>query len=244
MELQYDGTGLHGWAKQEGLPTVQGSLERAFETVIGHRPFLRVAGRTDAGVHAKRQVVSLELPADIDRKRLIISLNALTPRGIAVTRISQAPPGFNARRDAISRTYRYFLQAGGVLSPFWSPYCWRVPGALDHKAMHVAAGMVEGRHDFTAFTPSETDHVFFHRLVLRCEWVRGRDRPLALEIEAEAFLRHMVRTLVGTLVEIGRGKMALDRLERLLSGCRREESGPTAPPHGLVLWNVKYGRDR
>ncbi len=282
MELQYDGTGLHGWARQAGLATVEGCLSAALATVLGHAPVLRVAGRTDAGVHARRQVVSLRLPTDTDPVRLVRSLNALTPPGIGVTRLVRAPATFDARKDATSRSYRYFLSNAEVVSPFWARFCWHVHGGLDPRALHAAAALVRGRHDFTAFTPTETEHVFFDRSVIRCAWgrvrggllpgvsssgVHGRassagasaaasqaDRsgdPFAstkgvvyLEIEAGAFLRHMVRTLVGTMVEVARGERTLEDLGRLLLGAPREEAGPTAPAHGLFLWDVRYGAPR
>ena len=244
MELQYDGTGLHGWAKQDGLLTVEGSLEEALCTVFGRSPTLCVAGRTDAGVHARRQVVSLRLPAGTDLPRLTRSLNALTAPGIAIMRVSRAHDGFDARRDATSRAYRYHLAVSPVVSPFWRRYCWQVLGGLDAGLLRNTAALVIGRHDFTAFTPAETEHVFFHRQVTRCAWKRMRGGPgmLYLEIEAEAFLRHMVRTLVGTMVEVAQGKRTPDDFESLLQGSRREAAGATAPPHGLFLWDVKYQR--
>jgi tRNA pseudouridine38-40 synthase len=268
MELQYDGTGLSGWAKQDGLRTVEGCLEEAFRTALGHAPLLRVAGRTDAGVHARRQVVSLLLPEEVDLFKLRRSLNALTPAGIAVLDVRRAPVAFDARRDATSRGYRYFLCFDPVMSPFWGGYCWQVFGSdLDVGQMAEAAALVAGRHRFTAFTPNETKHVFFDRTVLRCRWTRpggaalpaaalgrpatggpagkaGRDHGglLCLEIEADAFLRHMVRALVGTMVEVGRGERSLEEFARLLDGATREAAGLTAPPHGLFLWDIKYGR--
>ena len=268
MELQYDGTGLYGWAKQEGLKTVEGCLEEAFRTALGAAPTLRVAGRTDAGVHARRQVVSLMLPQGVDLLKLRRSLNALTPAGIAVLDVRRAPAAFDARRDGTSRSYRYFVCAGPVMSPFWGGYCWQVFGGdLDVGLMTEAAVLVAGRHRFTAFTPTETKHVFFDRTVLRCRWTRvsgaafpaaavapagragrgpdgapSRGGMLCLEIEADAFLRHMVRALVGTMVEVGRGERSLEDFERLIDGAAREAAGLTAPAHGLFLWDIKYGR--
>lgn len=276
MELQYDGTGLHGWATQDGLPTVEGCLEGALRTVLGSAPALRVAGRTDAGVHARRQVANVHLPEGIDLPKLTASLNALTPAGIAVMRITRVPEGFDARKNAVSRTYRYFLAAFlaaspaagqspvAVVSPFWSRYCWQTQRTLDPRLLDAAAEATLGGHDFTAFTPVETGHVFFQRLVLRCGWRRvsaalpglrgvgpgrgdwrregeGESGMLCLEIEADAFLRHMVRALVGTMVEVGEGKRELEGYRRLLGGAARESAGQTAPAHGLFLWNVKYG---
>ncbi len=245
MELQYDGTGLHGWAKQDGLPTIEGSLEAAFRTVLGHPPALRVAGRTDAGVHARRQVVSVVLSTAIDRWRLVSSLNALTPPGITVARVTPAAADFDARKGAVSRTYRYFLCTGRLVSPFWAPYCWRVSGPMDFGALREAAALVEGRHDFTAFTPTVTEHVFFDKTILSCSWKHSsRGSSLtstwSMEIEAESFLRHMVRTLVGTMVEIGQGVRPVEDLERSLEGGVRGDVGKTAPAHGLFLWDVRY----
>ncbi len=144
MELQYDGTGLHGWAKQDGLRTVEGCLEEAFRTALGHAPLLRVAGRTDAGVHARRQVVSLLLPAGADPAKLRRSLNALTPPGIAVLDLRPAPAAFDARRDATSRSYRYYVCAEPVMSPFWDGYCWQVCGYDLDPARHGGGGRAGG----------------------------------------------------------------------------------------------------
>jgi tRNA pseudouridine38-40 synthase len=264
MELQYDGTGLHGWAKQVGPLTVEGCLEKAFQTALGSAPTLRVAGRTDAGVHARRQVVSLALPAGVNLPGLRNSLNALTPPGIVVTRIAPAPQLFDARRDATSRIYRYYLTTLPVVSPFWVRYCWRAANTLDMVALAAAAGATVGRHDLTAFTPTETEHSYFGREILRCVWKRasggfpvgggamigatgarttdGGTGMMYLEIEADSFLRHMVRALVGTMAEVAEGKRSLESYRLLLDGAPREEAGRTAPAHGLFLWDVKYSR--
>ncbi len=242
MELQYDGTGLHGWAKQGRLVTVEGCLETALGAVLGSVPALRVAGRTDAGVHARRQVVSLRLPMGTDLPKLAASLNALTPAGIAVTRLSRAPEGFDARADVTYRSYRYFVSTAGVLSPFWNRYCWHVGHRLERSALDAAAEATLGQHDFTAFTPAVTEHVYFHRTVRRCVWRRVAGEPgmLCLEAEADAFLRHMVRTMVGTMVEMAEGKRDLAEYHRLLRGSERSMAGLTAPAQGLFLWDVKH----
>lgn len=240
MDLQYDGTGLHGWAKQEDCETVEGSLERALTTVLGRVPALRVAGRTDAGVHARRQVVSLRLPLQVDANGLLLSLNALTPPNISVTALRVADAGFDARRDAVSRTYRYLVQRGGVDSPFLSRFLWRVRSELSIDVLRQAADLVEGRHDFTAFTPTESNHVFFRRRIQRSRWLRWGPERYAFEIRADAFLRHMVRSLVGTMIEIGLGERSLEDLARLLAGASREEAGLTAPARGLFLWDIEY----
>lgn len=243
MELEYEGTGLHGWAKQDGLPTVEGCLESALQTVLGSAPALTVAGRTDAGVHARRQVVSLNLPPATDLPRLVGSLNALTPPGVAVTCIKPVAEGFDARKGALSRTYRYFLSTTTVDSPFWSRYAWHTQSRPELSLLRAAAEATLGQHDFSAFTPTDTEHVFFLRTVLRCAWWRvpGEKGMLAMEIEADAFLRHMVRALVGTMLEVGEGRRQLESYRDLLGGAAREAAGPTAPAHGLFLWDIKYG---
>jgi len=246
MDLQYDGEGFLGWARQPGMVTVQGALEAALGTVLGMVPTLSVAGRTDTGVHARRQVVSLDLPhatrrGPLDPFELMGSLNDLTPPGLAVRALAVAPPGFDARRDAVGRSYRYFMTTGPVQSPFRRAYAWHVAYPLDVAAMTAASRAVLGRHDFTAFTPTESEHTAFVRVVDRCSW-RLRGDLLWLEVRAGSFLRHMVRSLVGTLVEVGRGRLGVPDMERLLLGAPRTEGGPTAPPHGLFLWRVSYAR--
>ncbi len=243
MELQYDGTGLHGWAKQGRLATVEGSLEEALAKVLGRSPRLSVAGRTDAGVHAWRQVVSLSLPSDTDDRRLLRSLNALTPAGIVVTGLVPVGDGFDARRDVVSRSYRYFIQLGGVDSPFYVRYLWRSEALLDVSLLHETAALVTGRHDFTAFTPSETEHRFFRRQIWVCRWRRWGSDRLFLQIEADAFLRHMVRTLVGTMAEVAAGERTLEDFRRLLEGAPRSQAGLSAPSRGLFLWDIRYPED-
>jgi tRNA pseudouridine38-40 synthase len=242
MELQYDGTGLHGWAKQDGVVTVEGCLEKAFATALGSAPSLRVAGRTDAGVHARLQVVSLQLSRAADLAKLTASLNALTPAGIVVTRMAPARADFDARKSAIGRSYRYFLRTNKAPSPFWARYCWQVGHPLDRALLGAAAEATLGRHDFTAFTPAETEHTFFRRIVSGCRWCRVSGEPgmLCLEIEADAFLRHMVRTLVGTMVEVAEGRRVLESYRSLLEGGGREAAGLTAPAQGLFLWSIRY----
>jgi tRNA pseudouridine38-40 synthase len=193
------------------------------------------------------------------------SLNALTLPGIAVTRVTRAPFSFDARTDACSRTYRYYLCTMPVAPPFWSRYCWCPAEAIDLPLLRSSAGPVVGRHDFTAFTPTESEHVLFERTVWRCSWKSTRSDLAALpggrgrlsrgpgrstgaagggicylEIEADAFLRHMVRTLVGTMVEVASGKRPLEDMPHLLAGQPRQTAGPTAPAKGLFLWNVRY----
>jgi tRNA pseudouridine38-40 synthase len=228
---------------QPGLRTVQGELEAALATILRSPVALTVAGRTDAGVHAWEQVASFELEGE-PSLGLLQRLNGLLPGEITVTALEPAPDGFNARRSARSRTYCYRVLASPTASPFergralWWPY------PLDRAAIDACAAAVVGTHDFTAFTPTQTEHVRFERDVLRCEWkqeAQGHtDRVVGLWIEADAFMRNMVRVLVGTMLEVGGGRRSIEDFRELLAGAPRERAGETAPPHGLYLAAVSY----
>jgi len=252
LGIEYDGVGFAGWAEQPGQRTIEGILRDALEVVLGRRPEVRVAGRTDAGVHATAQVVSLEVPAGTarsrvppDAQRLMRSLNGLLPDGVAVRAVSQAPDGFDARADALSRAYDYRILTGPP-SPLRRDRTLRHTGPpLDRAALDACAAATVGRHDFTAFTPTDTQHVFFDRTVLACAWRDGGEAgdELILRIEADAFLRHMVRVIVGTMLEVSRGKHDLAWFTALLDGAPRSAAGPTAPAHALTLVAVRYPPD-
>jgi len=239
IDLQYDGSVFYGWARQPGLPTVQGALEEALRRILGEVPVLRVAGRTDAGVHAHHQVVSMQLSRRVDCMTLARSLDALTPPEMGLLNCVETPETFDARRDALSRTYRYFIYTERFVDPFIRRYVWRIPWKPDVGLLGALASQAEGKHDFRAFTPTETEHVFFHRTVIRCAW-KWAEPLLEFKIEANAFLRHMVRSLVGTMIGIARGGSSQESFQALLKGAPRSRAGPTAPAHGLFLWRVKY----
>jgi tRNA pseudouridine38-40 synthase len=252
LDIEYDGTGFRGWAAQPGLRTVQGELEAALETVLREPVQLTVAGRTDTGVHAWGQVASFvteaEIPADLGRR-----LNGIGPRDIAVTAASVSEDGFDARRDARSRSYCYRVLARSAPSPFEQGRALWWPHRLDRDALDACARELIGSHDFTAFTPTQTDHVRFDRDVLAAEWTSGEPgvgsgagmdaEPGALltfRIIADAFMRSMVRVLVGTMLEVASGRRSHDSFTRLLTGAPRSEAGETAPAHGLYLESVRY----
>jgi tRNA pseudouridine38-40 synthase len=196
---------------------------------------LTVAGRTDAGVHARGQVAS-----HAGEPALSDALNSLLPHDVRVLASEPAGSHFDARRDALSRTYRYRLLMRPVASPFERRYAMHVPRALDRDALDACANLLYGTHDFTAFTPTETDHVRFERDVFRAEWLPESEHVLAFWIEADTFMRHMVRVLVGTMLAVARGRFGVDAFARLLEGAPRSAAAETAPAHGLFLESVKY----
>jgi tRNA pseudouridine38-40 synthase len=238
LDLEYDGAGFSGWAAQPGLRTVEGVLGAALATLLREPVDLSVAGRTDAGVHASGQVASVRTAAELAPERILRGLAGLLPADVAVRGVRDAPAGFDARRDAVARRYEYRVLCGPP-SALRRGRVLHHPPALDAGPMRAAAARVVGRHDFRAFTPTRTEHVFFHRTVTACEWAERGDE-LVLTVEADAFLRHMVRVLAGTLLLVGRGAWAVERVERLLAGAPRGAAGPTAPAHPLTLVEVRY----
>jgi tRNA pseudouridine38-40 synthase len=244
LDIAYHGAGFAGWATQPGERTVEGELEGALERILGTRTGLSVAGRTDAGVHAWGQVASFESeqepPEELGR-----ALNSLTGPDLAVLGLDSVAEGFDARRDARSRTYCYRVLVERTPNPFEAGLALHWPHRVDEAVLAECTDALLGTHDFTAFTPTQTEHVRFERDILRAEWhekraTLGDGRVLELWIEADAFMRHMVRVLVGTMLEVGGVRRSLDDFRSLLDGAPRERSGETAPAHGLHLATVRY----
>jgi tRNA pseudouridine38-40 synthase len=254
ITLAYDGTDFAGWQRQAEARTVQAAIEDALQPIEGQRAVVIGAGRTDAGVHAAAQVASVRvkspLPCDVLRR----ALNATLPADVRVLAVEDAAPDFNAQFAATAKTYRYDLWSGAVLPPVIRRTAWHIPPALDVGLMDVAAQSIVGVHDFAGFQASGSDvlttvreivasSVFrAHLIPLFPENVARADPGLLLryEVTGTGFLRHMVRTIVGTLVEIGRGWRPADDMRRILASRNRAEAGATAPAHGLTLWGVHY----
>ncbi len=269
LTIAYDGTEYVGWQRQAAGTSIQQLLEEALARIEGAAVAVIGAGRTDAGVHALGQVASARVTVPHDCRTLVRALNAALPPDVRILAVADAPPEFHARFQARAKHYRYLIRTGSIVSPFERHYVWHVPPRLDAAAMHAAAGMLLGEHDFSAFRAagSDVEHAVRHVTVSEVRVAGHEGEPprdasplwdtlaeagaaaaagplIAYEVAGSGFLRHMVRTVAGTLVEIGLGRRPVAWMGEVLGGGVRTGAGQTAPALGLFLVGVDYGPGR
>jgi tRNA pseudouridine38-40 synthase len=244
MTLAYDGTRFVGWQRQAAGESIQGLLEQALARFEGTPVTVHGAGRTDAGVHALGQVASARVTFTHDAATLARALNAQLPGDVRVIEVADVDADFHARFSARSKTYRYEVRTGSVSSPFDRAYTWQLSEPLDIEAMRQGAAALLGRHDFAAFRSAGTDIRSTIRTMHRSEILSARCGVVAYEITGDGFLRHMVRAIVGTLIEVGRGWRPAIDVADLVAGGTRADAGATAPARGLFLVRVDYHEDR
>ena len=242
LTIQYDGTNYVGWQRQANGVSIQGLLEDALAPIEAGPVDVHGAGRTDAGVHSIGQVASVRLAAQLDTSTLFRALNAVLPDDVRVAAVEEAAPDFHARFSAVAKTYEYRIVNAPIVSPFMHRYVWHIPQPLEMGAMRAAAEPLVGRHDFAGFQGTGSTVVSTERTIESLDWEEGAgfERPIVMRVTGDGFLRHMVRNIIGTLVEIGVGRWRPARVRELLDARDRTHAGPTAPARGLFLAKVRY----
>jgi tRNA pseudouridine38-40 synthase len=243
--LQYDGTDFHGWQMQDSLRTVQGELTRVLSLLDNRDVVVHGSGRTDAGVHAEGQVASVNLDREIAPGKLRNAINGNLPRDVRVLFADRVPEDFHARYSAVSKTYVYRVVHGQTMSPFWARYALQEARPLNLKYMRECARLFLGEHDWSAFSAAQADTESRVRKVLRCDvddgWhATGRCHLIEFRVAANGFIRYMVRSIVGTLLAVGRGEIDANSIAQTIQSGQRDMAGPTAPAHGLTLKSVHY----
>jgi len=240
MTVRYDGTAYHGWQEQPGLPTVQGTLADTMATILGHRPAVDGAGRTDAGVHALGQVAALSTDHLIEPARLQAAVNSRLPADVAVADLAEAPPDFDPTRDAVAKHYRYRLWRSVAKPVLEARYVWHWYRPLQIAPMREAARHLLGRHDFKSLESRGNPRETTTRTLFRVDVAEADPPEVHVDVEGDGFLYRMVRNLVGTLVEVGRGHRPPEWIDEVLAARDRTAAGPCAPPQGLCLMSVRY----
>jgi len=245
ITVAYDGTDYAGWQRQTNGVSIQGLLEEALLALDGRAVTVTGAGRTDAGVHALGQVAAFAIDRDLAPDALVRAMNAHLPLAVRIVSAQHAPPAFHPRFGARTKTYRYRIWNGDVMNPFERRYAWHVPGPLDVEAMSAAARLIEGCHEFASFMAAGSDVATTEREILESTMQSAvsnlQSGMVVYEVTGSGFLRHMVRTILGSLVAVGRHRRPVPWIAAAIAACDRAAAGPTAPPHGLFLVRVDYG---
>jgi tRNA pseudouridine38-40 synthase len=244
LTIAYDGTAYHGWQIQENARTIQGVLQEKIGVITGERISLIGSGRTDAGVHALGQVANFMTGSRISGDALKRGVNSLTPDDIAIERVEEVDHDFHARYSARSKLYEYRILNSPVPSPIQRNFSWHVSQRLNRRTMQEAAGTLVGTHDFSSFRSAQSDNLNPIRTLMTLEIGKRKDRIFPIRIRSDGFLKHMVRNIVGTLVDVGRGRLSPEECEAIRDARDRTRAGMAAPPHGLFLMEVEYEEEQ
>lgn len=241
LTIKYDGTGYAGWQVQPGQKTIQGVLEEVLKIILNEPCRLTAAGRTDAGVHALGQVAHFKTDSKIPASNLKMALNSILPKDISIMDAFEAHPDFHARKQALAKRYIYRIFRGQARDPFQWPYTWFLPGKLDIALITACLPILRGEHDFSAFSLAKNDHMDGTRKLMKIELIENEDQ-LQFEFLGNGFLRKQIRRMVGTLIDVGRGRFRPDQFKQILLSGDPVQAGPTAPPQGLFLVKVYYSK--